>query len=175
MKLTILMVLLLGATSTNAQSSDKIIIDTTALLSQANTMANAFITGDYQSFAKFTYPAVVEMSGGQQAMIAMLEKSVQKMKDDGFSFQSFTVGNVTKIVIAGKELHALLPQQIKMKAPGGTLVTNSYLLAVSANRGKSWSFVDAGNLTEEKINIVFPNFNYNLKIPPKQQPVFNKD
>lgn len=97
------------------------------------------------------------------------------MEAEGIRFSSCTIGSIIKIVAAKEELHALLEQQLIMSVSDGTLTTNSHLLAISKDLGKNWFFVDAGNLTNEKIALIFPNYNYELVLPKKQPPVFRKN
>lgn len=169
-------ILLLSTILIKAQGqSENVRIDSTSLNLQAAKMADALIIQDYQSFVKFTYPKIVKMAGGKEAMAETLEKSIQNMKGEGFTFSSCKIGSVMQVVKAGKELHALLPQHVVMKVKGGTLISNSYLIAISMDQGKNWYFVDTANLTDEKIRLIFPEYNYDLKIPSKQPPVFTKD
>jgi hypothetical protein len=149
-------------------------IDTNNLKSQATIMMQAFTKPDYKTFVSFTYPRVVEMMGGVESMIKFLEKSIEQTKAEGFTFQSVNIGSVTKGVVAGNELHALVQQQITLQAKEGIITANSYLLAISKDSGKNWTFVDAANLTREKIEMMFPDYNYELKIPEKQAPIFTQ-
>lgn len=153
----------------------KINIDSVALRKQATEMSASFISGDYKTFLKFTYPKAVEMMGGEEKMISYLKKGIERMKNDGYAFKSVTIGLTTQKVKAGKEIHTLVSQRIIMTVPGGTLTANSYLLAISKNGGLSWYFVDTSPLTDiKKLKALFPHYNSQLKIPETQPPIFTK-
>jgi hypothetical protein len=136
----------------------------------ATAMFQAFIRGDLDAFAEFTYPAVVAMAGGKPAMKAILEKGLADMRAQGFSFRSVSVDKPTQVLKAGDELHALLPMLIVIRTPQGDMHVPSYLLGVSQNKGKAWTFVDTNKLQDQPtLHRLFPRYNKALKIPPKKQ------
>lgn len=136
-------------------------------------MADAFMTSDYKTLVRYTYPKVVQMMGGQKQMTEFLDKSISEMKEQGFSFKSVQIGLTDQRAKAGKEIHALVLQRLVMSVPGGSLTAPSYLLAISADGGKQWHFVDTAPLNDKaKLRAIFPQFNPALKIPDKQQPIF---
>lgn len=145
-----------------------------SLKAQADSMAKAFIQGDFTSFAKFTYPKAVQMLGGKDKMIEILQKGIQEMKSQNATFKSVLIGNHLDAIKAENELHTYIAQRIEMSVPNGTLVVNSYLLSISKDNGKTWYFIDSSPLTKESIKNLLPNYNLLLKIPPKQKPIFNQ-
>jgi hypothetical protein len=52
-----------------------------------------------------------------------------------------------------------------MKLPEGHVRTHSFLLAVSADDGQTWKFVDGARLTREKVVAIFPTFPQSLALP----------
>ena len=151
-------------------------IDTNILKTQATEMAESFMKEDYATLAKYTYPKIVELMGGKDNMIAILKKGVEDMQKKGVTFKSVSVTPTSLKAKAGKEIHTIVAQTIVMGVPGGTLTSNSYLLAITADNGKTWRFVDTAQMTDmDKIKSVFPNYNPDLKIPKKDPPIFNKD
>jgi hypothetical protein len=136
-------------------------------------MVDAFMNSEYKTLVKYTYPKVVQMMGGEQQMINIVDKSISEMKEQGYSFKSVQIGLTNQRVKAGKEIHALVLQTLVMSVPGGSITAPSYLLAISANGGKQWHFVDTAPLNDKaKLKAIFPYFNLALKIPMKQQPIF---
>jgi len=151
-------------------------IDTNKLKTQATEMAESFVKEDYATVAKYTYPKIVELMGGKENMIAVLTKGMKDMKDNGFNFNSVSVSLTPLKAKAGKEIHAIVAETIVMSVPGGTLTSNSYLLAITADEGKHWHFVDTARMTDmDKIKAIFPDYNPELKIPKKDPPIFNKN
>jgi hypothetical protein len=147
----------------------------TVIQQQAQLTADAFIHGDYTTSTKHTYPKLVAGMGGQQQLIQKLKQGMNQMTAQGISFKDVAIGEPGTIYHAGTKLHSLIPQTLKLKVNGGTLVSTSYLIAISSDKGKSWSFVDAAKITNANVKKLFPNFNSQLVIPPVNKPVFYKD
>jgi hypothetical protein len=142
------------------------------LKKQADQMAHDFSNRDYAAFTKYTYPKVVQMVGGEAKMVVVIKGQVDKWSKDGISISSVSVGEATKIVKAGNELHSIINQKLVLKVPGGTMTKNSYLLAISGNNGVKWYFIDSAPFNKDNLKKMFPNFNSALVIPAKEEPVF---
>jgi hypothetical protein len=159
----------------NAQSN-KVKIDSSRVRHQASVMAKSFISADYKVFIKYAYPQLVKLMGGEENMIDILAGGVREMQKQGFSFKEVSIQMSTDSAYkAGPELHTLVMQSITMNAAGGTLRTDSYLLAISSDGGKNWTFLDTQGLQDPKrLKMVFLAFNDELIIPEKKEPVFTK-
>ena len=106
---------------------------------------------EYAKVVDLTYPKVVELMGGREKMLAQLEAGMKQLKEKGFSFKSVEVGEPGDLLIEGKNTFAIVPTTTEMAAPGGKIVLESYLLGISADGGKAWTFVDGSGIgTVEK-------------------------
>jgi hypothetical protein len=137
-----------------------------------DAMYQAFQKGDLERFAAYTYPGIFKLLGGKQKMIALVKKGLSDMAADGVRFKSAAVGAPTQLVAVGTELHAMLPLKQVMTAPGGEVHVDGYLLGVSSDGGKTWTFIDADKLTADNVRQVLPNYDPRLEIPPKKEPKF---
>ncbi|RFZ90596.1 hypothetical protein D0C36_16640 [Mucilaginibacter conchicola] len=137
----------------------------------AQIVANALLTGDYQTVVANTYPKAVELAGGKTKMLQMISTGLSQMKQQGFAFEKVSIGTPGKFYKAGKEIHCLVPETIIMKMKEGRFQGNSNLLAVSSDQGKSWTFLDLNNGSINAVDQLFPNFNHSLVIPKPQKPV----
>lgn len=142
---------------------------------QANIMGNAFIKGDYETFEKYTYPAIVNAMGGKDRMTAALINSANDRKAKGMIISSIIVDNPSKIVKSGSELQCTLQQHTTIKLNNGTVVATSTLIAISLDGGKNWSFVDTSNKDASTMRKMLPNLSTAIIIPPEQQPVYYKE
>jgi hypothetical protein len=148
------------------------VIDASHILKQqANRMGQAFINGDYKTFAQFTYPKIVTMMGGGRNMAAELAQITKDMKVKSMTFSSITFGEVSKIIKCGNELQATLPQHTEIKLPDGRVVSTSTLIAISTDNGSSWTFCDTSNKDMNTIRKLLPNLCKAIVVPPQQQPV----
>jgi hypothetical protein len=62
-----------------------------------------------------------------------------------------------------------------MKVPGGTQVTETFVLAISGDMGKTWTFFDVTMADKNRIKMLLPDFNENLKIPERKESQFIPD
>jgi hypothetical protein len=142
---------------------------------KAEEISQAVVKGDYAKLADLTYPKVVELMGGREKMIAAVETGMQKLKDEGFVLQSVTVDEPSEFQSEGTNTFSIVRTTMEMTAPGGKVVTKSYLLGISADGGKAWTFVDGNGLdTKEKRDKVLPKLPEKLELPEQQKPEFIK-
>lgn len=139
---------------------------------QADRMAELFLNKEYGSFIEFTCPAIIEMMGGKQKMLESLELGMKKTAADGMEVLNFIMGQPSKVVTSGNELQCTITQTIEMKMPKGRMVTNSTLIGVSSDKGKSWTFFDSRGKDIQTLQKMIPNLSVQLVIPEEQQPLF---
>ena len=150
-------------------------VDSDVIKKQAELTAKALLNDDYETLIKFTYPKVIELVGGRDKMISLIKKGKIEMGQQGISFDKVIIGKPSKTVIAGDEIHCLVPQTVYMKVPKGKLKSETQLLAVSRDNGSNWFFIDAVSLTKDNIKRVLPNYNFDLVLPTKSEPIFVSD
>jgi hypothetical protein len=138
---------------------------------QATAMDHALITRDFETFESFAYPKVVEVFGGKQGFIQTVSSSFTP----DVVLEKVTNGEPSKIITAGNELQAVLPQTLEIKIKDGTLVSEGLLIAISSNNGKSWYFIDTGGNSLDKIRTQLPNISADLVLPPLDKPTFTKN
>jgi hypothetical protein len=141
------------------------------LMEQATKMGQIFISGDYKSFARFTYPKIVAMMGGENNLAAELTKVTKDMKAKGMAFSDITFDQVSKIIKSGNELQCTVLQHTEIKLPSGRAVSTSTLIAISTNNGNNWTFVDTSNKDISTIRKLLPHLSRSIIIPPQQVPV----
>jgi hypothetical protein len=162
--------------SVYANGKEKKAVKNAALIarveSQANLMAQAFLKGDYQTFARYTYPAILNAMGGEGSMITVLTNSSNNMKMQGMFFSGITFDAPTKIVTIGSEMQCTLQQHTTIKLDKGRAVATSTLIAISNDGGKDWLFVDTTDKDAVSMRQVIPNLSKAIIIPLQQKPIF---
>jgi hypothetical protein len=103
-----------------------------------------------------------------------MEAGTKEMKSQGFGFKSVKVDDPSDIIPAGTELYVVVTFQMEMKAPGGKLTSKSFVIGVSPDAGKTWTFIN-GDMDIKSVKQVLPDLPDKLKLPDKQKPVFEKD
>ncbi len=154
--------------STNAQDFSQLI------KKSADACMGATTTGDYKTLLEYTYPPLVTLldsiAGGAGQGKAMIEQQIKSLKEQGVAIDSGIVGEPTAHVKAGKELIAVVPIAMYMTVQNKRIKQESYMIAVSANAGKNWTFVNSSPNDEKIIALLFPNWNPALKLPEKKGP-----
>lgn len=141
-----------GQTQTNDNSSKpKVLVD-------AEKMASALVDNDFKAFADFNYPKLLDQAGGKEKFIQELENSAKAQKERGDKFLKISVTNPSKTVECNGELQCVLRQEATMSLSGGKPFTfASNLIAISTDKGKSWTFLNASDKNVSDIKKVFPN------------------
>ena len=134
----------------------------------------ALIKEDFSRVADLTYKGVVKLAGGRDKMIAIMKTGMKEMKSKGYAIRSVKVGNPSDPVSEGGESYVVVPIQLEMKAPGGKIHQKGFVIGVSRDKGKTWTFVN-GDLGKQKVKQILPNLPDKLKLPKKQKPEFEKD
>ena len=94
----------------------------------AEKEANALVHGDYDTVADFTYPRIVELSGGRPGLKKLLSSGFADMKTKGISLASTVIGEPGPLVRSGAKLYSVVPATVVIKAPGTKITQPSYLL-----------------------------------------------
>lgn len=148
----------------------------TALKAQAQEIGQAAIREDHTKMAQLTHPALVEKFGGQAAYVKKLDSTATEMKQQGFRLKAFTVGEPSELVQAGGRLYAVVPQEVQLSGPQGAAGRRaSFLVAVSADGGSHWQFVDGSGVRGDrsKLKMLFPEFPDRLQLPADQPAVWD--
>lgn len=132
----------------------------------------SLVKADYKVFADSMYPRLLELLGGSEQLIAMLEAGREQMRSTGADIVAMEVKDVSAPVVAGSEKHAVVTYTLQMAVSGGTLYQEAYLLAISQDDGSTWTYVDGNGLSPEKVGILLPDFNKALVLPDKSEPRF---
>jgi hypothetical protein len=137
----------------------------------ATENSTAFTTANYDRLVDLTYPKVVELLGGREKMIELLRHGTEDMKSRGSVIVGADVAEPKDVITAGDKRFAIVPMTVHVKVPEGTLRAPGFLLAVSTDGGKAWTFIDGAGLTREKLTQVFPDLPSELSLPALERPV----
>ena len=129
---------------------------TETLAQQAKENADAMLKKDYETSVRFMYPPIVEMMGGFQKTLAYVKASMAEMESTGLTFEKITVGQPSATVKERLEDVAIVPTQMVMRVEGKRVRVNSYLVAVTQNRGRNWYFFDGAQMPKEKLSQIYP-------------------
>ena len=164
-KTLILLTIIIGSKLTLGQNYSA------AILKDADTMLTAFLKGDVDGLLDYTYPPLFDIVGNREFMAEFIATTIIAMQTDGFKIDTALVNEPGPVYKSGNELHAILTQTIYSSFADGTVRSDSPLLAISQDGGNRWYFLDLKQFNSEMMHEIFPNFNYDLKLPPIPPPV----
>jgi hypothetical protein len=144
-----------------------------AVKAAAKQMSTALVNKDYKTFVKTTYPLVVAKTEGGTAKLAKdLEQQIADMAKDGTTILAAWPGEPSVIIDTAGEYQCTIPQKMTMRIPQGKITTETTLIALSPDKGKTWYFMDSADRSISKMRSMFPNISSRLVIPTSPEPVF---
>ncbi|MFD2202740.1 hypothetical protein [Shivajiella indica] len=147
----------------------------TSIIEAAHAYARAQINSDVESILKFTYPGLIEQAGGYESMKNTWKKIQQNQIEKGIKMQDFKVQEPIQHTRSNGEVHALVPVVTTSKVPGGRLISESVLIAVSDTGNDNWFFIETTSIDEGNVGKVLENWDGTLVLPFKKAPVFKED
>ncbi|WP_215222869.1 hypothetical protein [Echinicola shivajiensis] len=134
----------------------------TGIQEAAEDYAQANLNEDFETLVNYTYPVILEKSGGKQGMINSLELASDLLKIRNMKVESFEIGEAQKYTHCSGETHALVPVTTKIKVPGGEIINHITLIAVSKASSDQWYFIEASSLEPNTIHNYLPTWDYTL-------------
>ena len=140
----------------------------------ADKYAHAILTGDFANAVALTQPHLVDLSGGKAKMISALTDQAAKFRDQNVGYDTITPGDPQSPQKIGAWTISLVPAQIVLKAPGGRLKAETFLLGMSDDDGKNWTYVSL-SMTADQFFQVYPELKGKFAFPDKKAPVVEKN
>ena len=145
--------------SVNAQSQVE------NLLNDVAKYNAAFLDKDFEKVVNMTIPSVVEKAGGTELMTKISIEEGKTIVNSGVYIEKLTPEKPGKIMIAGEDLHAILPQVVTLTVGKTIVKKQAYYLASSSDDGKTWTFLDLEPYDIDSIKDFVPSFTGEIEIP----------
>lgn len=170
--LPFLFFLLLAPLVLNAQTSTP----AATAKAEATRMGKALVSKDYNTFLKTTPPLAIEHTeGGREALLQDIKQQIDEMAANGSYILRAWPGEPSKMIDTAKELQCTIPQHMELKVDGGKVTSQTTLIAMSPDKGKTWYFIDVAGKPLSEFREMFPKLSSKLVIPPVTEPVFVED
>lgn len=143
--------------------------DNEHLNAQLGKMKTFFLAEDYENFANYTYPKVIEMMGGKSNMVMVTKQSMDAIKNEGFVVTEISHKDPSDFLTKGNELQCTVIQVLVMTTPQGKIRSEYTLIGISKDDGQNWTFIDTSGKDKETMLTYFPNLHKDLVIKPKKQ------
>lgn len=129
----------------------------------------ALLKEDFNKVVSLTHPKLVKIAGGKKALVESMESGTKSMTSKGISISSVETNEPSGIVKSTTEMYTVVPFTLKMTVPKGTMRVQSFVIGVSSDEAKTWTFVN-GDVDDEALKQVLPDLPKDLKLPQKQKP-----
>ncbi|MBB5395929.1 hypothetical protein [Mucilaginibacter sp. AK015] len=141
----------------------------------ATQMIAHMINKDYIAAAKYIMPKFIAASGGPYSLAKSIEASFAPMLQNGVQFD-FSIDEPGAVIKTPSGLYTVMIQRTILNIPSKKTrgYLDSSLLALSTDKGKTWSFVDVGAMSDDQIKHYFPDVYGKLVIKPRGQPVYTQ-
>jgi hypothetical protein len=108
--------------------------------------------------------------GGRKKAIELAETALKEVKAKGITVKGVQIGEPGKQFTQGKHSFVVVPTVTEMTFPKGTLRKKSYRLGISADGGKTWTFVDGtGSKSQAIRDKVLPKLPEKLVLPQDEK------
>ena len=142
-----------------------------AIVEQVRELTQATAAGDLPAVLERTHPNVIEMSGGPEAFLGMLQ--ALKALTDAMQLEFVEPFTVSDVVENGGKQWAVVSFDMIYAAPDGTrqLLPQTATIAMSVDGGTSWYFTNVTDELRPHLNKVLPDFpTLELPLPPSPKP-----
>lgn len=118
---------------------------------------------DWNAYADYMHPAVIELAGGRDGLITLLEN--QSALLDGTEVQEYYVGKIFQLSKFGTQYQCIVETFLQMKIRDNVISATSYDIAAS-NDGNTWTFFRiAPTFTSDQLRKIIPGLNPDFKFP----------
>lgn len=139
-----------------------------ALLKGAESYARALEKNDFEKQLELTHPKVVQHYGGVAKMLAAAEREAAQSKRAGFELSEAALADPLPGKAVGNMYYRCVPIRITVEGPFGEIYSQSGLLGLSSDQGKTWTFVSLAQIEMAVLLEIFPELPRELEMPFKQ-------
>jgi hypothetical protein len=138
-----------------------------AATAQGRAVAQALVAKDYDKVADATFPAALQAAGGREHLIAATKQTFESSK---IQITRAVISSPSQLVDTGSRLFAVLPETLDLGVRGNSLRSESFLLGISDDRGRTWRFVDGAD-GSVSISKLIPDMPATVILPARKKPV----
>jgi len=123
-------------------------------------MTTASTAHDAQATVNLTSPRLVKQMGGREAAFDLIKGALAQLKKQGIKIDS-VINYVDLDMYALNNIeYSFFPQLIVMSIPDSSkkMIAYATLMAIKEPKSKNWTFLDYGNLNDDQIKILLPEF-----------------
>ncbi len=158
------LLLLLILTFACPSSAQITVQETRKIKALAQLVSQAMRKGENETVLANYYPKFFA-SGGREKLLQSMNETHRRLIKGGTLIKSITAGTPEPISTTGSRRFALIPQTMVAPLSGEIYSAQTYLLAVSDNKGARWYIMPYNALVAKKMETLFPEIRGKINIP----------
>ena len=143
-----------------------------AIKQAAMEMGNALVKKDGERFLSYMHPSMIRLAGGKSQLRVMADSAFKVVEQIGGKVSRISFGNPSQVLQYRNTLQAVVSQQMFVTTLLGNAELSSSLIAISADKGKTWTFIDTNLFNVSQIKSAMPDISPELVIPKSAPPKF---
>ena len=144
--------------------------DASNIKAAALEMGKAMTSRNGEVFVKYMHPSTFKLAGGKSNAVKLIDSVFHVFEQLGGKVSRISYGTPSNIVTYKNMLQSVLPQTTYVTSLIGDAELSSNLIAISSDKGKSWTFIDTNMFSMKEIKKEMPNISPDL-IFPKPPPM----
>jgi hypothetical protein len=141
-----------------------------AIKSAAIAMGNALVKKNSEQFLSFMHPSMIKLAGGKEKLRVISDSALKVFEQFGGKVSRITYGNPAEIISYKKTLQSVISQTTTLSSFIGDAELSSSLIAISNDKGKTWTFIDTNMFGIKEIKAAMPDISPALVIPKSAAP-----
>lgn len=125
-------------------------------------MGQCLITEDYDCFIRYNHPMIVQSYGSKEKMKDLLSQMMRGYKEYQGQYKKIAFVDVGQIESAGRNIQAVINQEVTLDKHGEQVTEHQKVLAVSEDNGTTWHYINLTGTDKEKISRFYPELNKKL-------------
>lgn len=142
---------------------------------EAQKCADALLAGDYETVIAYSHPRIVELMGGKEVMVEALKRGAKEMAAQGVALEKIAMSVPDEPKTSDGVMYTLVTETLTIKSPGGKIIKESVMVALSQDAGKKWMFIDADSMNDQNMKVALPELVGKISPPASKPSVFVKD
>jgi hypothetical protein len=135
-------------------------------------MGNALVKKDGDRFIQYMHPSMVNLAGGKTQLKEMSDSIFRVAEQIGGKVSKISFGSPSPVITYKNMLQAVITQQMTVSTLLGNAELSSAMIAISIDKGKTWTFIDTNLFSINKIKTAIPDISPQLVIPKSAAPKF---
>lgn len=128
----------------------------------------SLISKNFDQAVDFTYFNIVSSAGGRASMLDILKEERQNLKSQGIVVTDYLAQEVLQTIEHEEEIHCIVTQEVTLKIGSDRFRGKEYVLAISSDKGLSWTFVELKSQDLESLKHFVPFYSEEMTIPQSE-------